>query len=102
MLFFWTFLIKEYWKKCIKASTKILSNTTDFNVYHDIMFLEDKIILEWFLNDHVTQKAGVMAPENSGLSSEEYITFKHILKQKTVVLNSNISQYYSCTVFLIK
>ncbi len=33
------------------------------------MLLEHQISLEWFLNDHVTLKTGVMTAENSALPS---------------------------------
>ncbi len=32
-------------------------------------------ILEWFLNDHISLKTGLMAAENSALPSYEFITF---------------------------
>ncbi len=42
------------------------------------MFLEQQIrILERFLKDHETMKSGVMASENSVLTSQEYILHLH-------------------------
>ncbi len=60
------------------------------------MFLNlQKIILEWFLNNQVTMKTGVMATENSALPSHKYIKFSNGLKYKTVILHcNNISQYF--------
>ncbi len=51
----------------------IRQSTTVFSILE--MYLEHQnSILEWFLKDHVTQKTGVMAAENSALPSKEYIT----------------------------
>ncbi len=52
------------------------------------MFLEHQIsILEWFLKDHLTLKAGVV------IVSQKYKTIKYNVKYKTIILNCNyISQ----------
>jgi len=57
------------------------------------MFLKHQIIIESFLNDHVTLKTGVMAAENSALSFQEYIPLENCLFIYLFYCN-NISQYY--------
>ncbi len=50
---------------------KELTDNTDNNI-HSIMFLEHQIsISEWFQKGHVTLKTGVIAAENSALTSQE-------------------------------
>ncbi len=55
------------------VSTEILSSTTVFNIDTNkkILFEQQISILEWFLKDHVTMDARVMAAENSALPSQE-------------------------------
>ncbi len=54
---------------------KELTDNTDNNI-HSIMFLEHQIsISEWFQKGHVTLKTGVIAAENSALTSQEKIIF---------------------------
>ncbi len=47
-------------------------------------------------------KTGVMAAKNSALQSHKIINILNILKQKTIILNFNISHYACFTVFMIK